>query len=173
MGSETSADLCGHCDKSLEKTSLSIACDKCEVWFHDSCTGLTKAEEKIIKVSKAVLWFCQRCKEDMNNSSNISTNNSAAKLSLEDDHNNSDNWRKLDIILSTLEANNARFNHIEKTIESNAAECTDKCNAVSIKLHDIHAKLDENVEMLRNEMFALVDEGRMMRDAGPAALQFL
>lgn len=167
MGSESSADLCGYCKKPLENSNLSIACDKCEIWHHDTCTGMTKTEVKVIKVSEAVLWFCHRCKEDglKNASSNTRTNNNSNKLS-QDDHNNSDNWRKLDVILSTLEANNARLNQIEKKLEINAAECTEKCNALSNRILEIYAKLDENVEMLRNEMStALSEEGQLLRGA--------
>lgn len=65
--------------------------------------------------------------------------------------------------------NNSRLNHIEEKLEKNAAECTEKCNAVSNKILDVHARLEENVEMLRNEMSALAEEAHMLRDAEPTA----
>lgn len=84
----------------------------------------------------------------MNNSSNknIRTFSVGGSKINQDDHNNSDSWRKLDVILRTLEANNACLNRIEEKLEMNASECTEECNAMSNKILDVHAKLEENVE---------------------------
>lgn len=163
MGSDDSSDLCGSCKEQLAKTKLSIGCDKCETWFHDTCAGLSNDEIKIIVSSSEVLWFCGECKSDIKNSS-VSTTSSVNTIINQDDQ-NSDNWRKLDTILRTLAINNERFTQIEERLESNAVACSDKHEEQSNMINDINTKLDENVLSLRDEMAMLREEAQAKQNS--------
>lgn len=47
--------FCPICDKVISSTQNSIACDRCLLWCHFSCTTLTK-------MPKCRNWFCKGCK---------------------------------------------------------------------------------------------------------------
>ena len=52
---ENSEWFCPICDKVISSTQNSIACDRCLLWCHFSCTTLTK-------MPKCRNWFCKGCK---------------------------------------------------------------------------------------------------------------
>lgn len=59
---------CELCDE--EDTAEMVACDKCELWFHFGCVGVTSEVEK-------VSWLCVKCKES---SSKINSGDDPSKF---------------------------------------------------------------------------------------------
>ena len=63
----TDSELCKKCDKSFEgKNKHGVQCDRCDAWFHQPCSNLTKAEHKMIHSSNHhnFKWFCGNCNSE-------------------------------------------------------------------------------------------------------------
>ena len=48
---------CPSCSNAVEATDDSIKCDKCDLWFHQSCSKLPEGSLAILKVD-GCFWFC-------------------------------------------------------------------------------------------------------------------
>ena len=51
---------CKICNKTVSHGSDSIQCDKCNIWVHRQCNGLSKQTFEYLKRDKSK-WFCMVC----------------------------------------------------------------------------------------------------------------
>ena len=51
---------CPSCSNAVEETDDSIKCDKCDSWFHHSCTKLPNGALAILEAD-GCFWFCSAC----------------------------------------------------------------------------------------------------------------
>jgi len=54
---------CGQCKKQIGKKGKSIACDRCEAWYHLGCADMLSEEFKFLHRSQNnnIKWFCRSC----------------------------------------------------------------------------------------------------------------
>ena len=52
---------CPVCSIDVGKLDQGLQCDRCDVWFHCDCVGVSKAEYEVLADSKDD-WFCVGCK---------------------------------------------------------------------------------------------------------------
>ena len=59
---ESNPLTCNGCTKPV--TEVGLCCDKCDLWYHLDCAGLTKTEYNAIDKNskiKGIKWFCDNC----------------------------------------------------------------------------------------------------------------
>ena len=53
---------CSVCGKNVNKNQKAIKCDKCDLWSHASCNGISKSEYmKLMEEDDDVPWYCIPC----------------------------------------------------------------------------------------------------------------
>ena len=62
---ETKKNICTclTCNSLILPPQISIACDKCEHWFHVDCCGKTIAKKANNKQIDDLFWLCKSCKK--------------------------------------------------------------------------------------------------------------
>ena len=74
-----------YCNKCTKKFSVdnddSIDCDKCERWYHPSCTNLTISEHEHLRASPESVWHCSPCNTKYCAKCGITTRYNKAKTS--------------------------------------------------------------------------------------------
>ena len=62
---------CKECNQHVDDKDLGVACEKCFVWFHSKCVGMSEDTYKfIVKENKgkegksqSLFWYCRYCKD--------------------------------------------------------------------------------------------------------------
>ena len=61
---------CPSCNVGVSDSSC-ICCDKCNKWYHLSCTELKTSDFKIYNTEKSLEWICDNCSQDYCNKCEI------------------------------------------------------------------------------------------------------
>ena len=61
---KTEDKSCGICGKQPgKKIARWVRCDRCNLWFHISCVGVSKKQFTVIRENENVEWTCKVCKK--------------------------------------------------------------------------------------------------------------
>ena len=53
---------CSVCEKNVNANQKGIKCDKCQLWSHASCNGISKSEYgELVEEDDDVPWYCMPC----------------------------------------------------------------------------------------------------------------
>ena len=51
---------CGYCERPVRSNQKGILCDKCELWYHAKCMGISNGSYNLLTTSEDE-WFCPTC----------------------------------------------------------------------------------------------------------------
>ncbi|KAI8122742.1 hypothetical protein CVS40_6354 [Lucilia cuprina] len=52
---------CGSCTLVIAKTSTSVMCKSCNLWFHVHCVNVSEDTLKVLKEIKSIVFLCDKC----------------------------------------------------------------------------------------------------------------
>ena len=55
-------EICPTCKTRVNSGERGVTCDRCKMWHHAECEGLSRKEyEKIVEIDEKIRWYCQDC----------------------------------------------------------------------------------------------------------------
>lgn len=138
----------------FEEESNCVQCYKCEIWFHDDCTDMSKGDLRAVRQKNtAVSWFCLTCKQKPYSRTSSESDSSfktlvGSPLHFRDD----DLHKKIDSILESLSNFSDRINNVESKLDKNVAEVSERiqCSEANISLVD--KKLEDGLAVLHERI---------------------
>ena len=54
-------DICQKCDKRVKSQDNALQCEKCNMWHHCGCVGVSKKAYECLTELETTMWFCKMC----------------------------------------------------------------------------------------------------------------